>query len=496
LVFAQFRALGSVRQVLLWLRQESIDLPVQVSGADGRRVIWRPPVYSTVLHILTNPVYGGGYAYGRTGSRTRIENGRKRVVRGMDRPRAEWEVLLVDHHAGYISWNEYLHNQEVIAGNATMHGQMVRGPARRGPALLAGLIRCGVCGRKLHVAYGGPKSQVARYHCRGATINHGVGGPCLNFGSLRVDAAVEGEVLRVLAPVGMAAALEAIELHRRDGEERWQQRELALEAARYEAERAHRQYDAVDPANRLVAADLERRWNARLAEVERLEAELTAAKAAIPPALTAGERAALQAIGGDLARAWRHPAATANCKKRIVRTVLREIVARPQPETLELLIHWQGGDHTALAVARNRHGQHRAVTDAETTKIIIALARLLPDSAIAAVLNRLGRRTALGRTWTEGRIRSWRSDHGVAVYRVGERADRGELVLHEAAARLGIGKTSVVRLISSGALAAHQVCPGAPYVISEAALSAQSVTAARGRSPEPGASGQLPLQLQ
>ena len=496
LVFAQFRALGSVRQVLLWLRQESIELPVRAFGPEGRRVIWRPPVYNTVLHILTNPIYGGGYAHGRTELRTRIENGRKRVTRGMRRPRAEWEVLLVDHHAGYISWDEYLHNQEVIAGNATMHGQLVRGPARRGPALLAGLIRCGVCGRKLHVAYGGPRGQVARYHCRGAMINHGVGGPCLNFGSLRVDAAVEGEVLRALAPVGMTAALDAIEIHRRDGEERWRQGELALQAARYEAERVRRQYDAVDPANRLVAADLEQRWNARLAEVERLEAELTATKAAAPPALTAAERAALQAMGGDLARAWRHPAATADCKKRIVRAVVREIVARPQPETLELLIHWQGGDHTALTVPRNRHGQHRRVTDAETTKIIITLARLLPDSAIAAVLNRLGRRTGLGRTWTESRIRSWRSDHNVAVYHEGERANRSELVLHEAAARLGIGKTSVVRLINSGVLAAHQVCPGAPYVIPEAALSDQSVMAALGRSPAPGNSNQLPLEFQ
>lgn len=162
LVFAQFRALGSVRQVLLWLRQESIELPVQVFGPEGRRVIWRLPVYNTVLHILTNPIYGGGYAHGRTESRARIENGRKRVTRGMRRPRAEWEVLLLDHHAGYISWDEYVHNQEVIAGNATMHGQLVRGPARRGPALLAGLIRCGVCGRKLHVAYGGSKGQVGR----------------------------------------------------------------------------------------------------------------------------------------------------------------------------------------------------------------------------------------------------------------------------------------------------------------------------------------------
>lgn len=496
LVFAQFRALGSVRQVLLWLRQESIELPMQAFGPEGRRVIWRPPVYNTVLHILTNPVYGGGYVHGRTESRARIENGRKRVVRGIRRPRAEWEVLLVDHHSGYIGWDEYLHNQEVIAGNATMRGQLVRGPARRGAALLAGLIRCGVCGRKLHVAYGGPQGQVARYHCRGAMINHGVGGPCLNFGSLRVDAAVENEVLRVMAPVGMAAALEAIESQHRDGEERWRQSELALEGARYEAERARRQYDAVDPANRLVAADLEQRWNTRLTEVERLKAELSAAKAAAPAALTSVERAALQALGGDLARAWRHPAATMDCKKRIVRTLVHEIVARPQPETLELLIHWQGGDHTRLIVPRNRHGQHRGVTDTETAKIIVALARLLPDSAIAAVLNRLGRRTGLGRTWTEARIRSWRSDHSIAVYREGERLQRGELVLHEVSARLGIGKTSVVRLINAGVLAAHQVCPGAPYVIPAAALSDESVVAALRRSPPPHNPNQLPLQFQ
>jgi DNA invertase Pin-like site-specific DNA recombinase len=494
-VFAKFDELGSIRQVLLWFRQERIELPAQMIDENGRTISWRAPVYNTVKHILTNPIYSGAYVYGRTNSRTRIENGRKQVARGMPRPRADWDVLLVDHHEGYISWEGYLQNQTVISGNATMHGQMVRGPARRGRALLAGLIRCGVCGRKLRVGYGGPQGRVARYQCVGAST-HGIGAACLAFGSIRVDAAVEQEVLRVLAAVGVTAALEAIEVDRCNNNERCRQRELALEAARYDAERARQQYNAVDPTNRLVAADLERRWNERLACVERLEAELASAKASVPTALGPAERAALQELGADLPRAWRHPAATPDHKKRIVRTVVQEVVVKPNPETLELLVHWQGGDHTAVTVPRNRTGHHRHVTDTETADIITALARHLPDSAIVAMLNRLGRRTGHGLTWTEGRLRVWRSDHHVKVYRDGERAQRGELLVQEVAVRLGVTKTNAIRMIKSGILPASQVCPGAPYVISEAALADPSRIAAIGRGPEPQDPNQLPLQLQ
>jgi len=195
-------------------------------------------------------------------------------------------VLLPDHHAGYISWEEFERNQRLIADNANSKGLMARGSVRRGDALLAGLLRCGHCGRRLHVSYSGTAGYCVRYHCRGAHLNHGTE-RCIAFGGLRVDAAVSAELLRVLAPLGIEAALHAIDARSADNSEVHRQAELALTQARYEAGLARRQYDAVDPDNRLVASELERRWNDRLVEVHRLEEQLAAlvmAKVAMPTA--------------------------------------------------------------------------------------------------------------------------------------------------------------------------------------------------------------------
>jgi hypothetical protein len=156
LVFAKFAELQSVRQVHVWLRDEGIALPVACHrAAEGRSIAWRLPLYNTVHNILTNPVYAGAYAFGRTISKVSVEDGRKRVKRGLRRPQSEWDVLLKDQHEGYITWGEFERNQRVITNNATGKGSAVTGAVRRGELLLAGLLRCGHSGRKLYVAYGG-----------------------------------------------------------------------------------------------------------------------------------------------------------------------------------------------------------------------------------------------------------------------------------------------------------------------------------------------------
>ena len=169
LVFRKFAEFESVRQVHLWLRQEDVRLPAVETNGDGRRVVWKLPVYKTVHRLLTNPIYGGAYAFGRTGSRVTVENGRKRVRRGLAREREQWDVLIVDHHEGYVSWAEYERNQRVIADNAARYGSLTRGAVRRGEALLAGLLRCGHCGRRVHVAYSGIKGKCVRYLSRCAS---------------------------------------------------------------------------------------------------------------------------------------------------------------------------------------------------------------------------------------------------------------------------------------------------------------------------------------
>jgi excisionase family DNA binding protein len=469
LVFRKFAAFQSVRQVHLWLRQERIRLPVTEIDEHGQRIAWKPPVYSSVLRILTNPVYAGAYAFGRTCSRVTVEDGRKRVVRGFRRERADWEVLIPEHHEGYVCWAEFERNQRLIADNAHSKGVMARGSVRRGDALLAGLLRCGHCGRRLHVSYSGTQGFCVRYSCQGAHFNHGTQ-RCIAFGGLRVDAAVAAETLRLLAPLGIEAALRAIEAREADADAARRQVELALTQARYEADLARRQYDVVDPGNRLVAAELERRWNDRLVEVRSLEERLAAHASERPEAPSAAERDRLMALGADLEAAWRHPRATAETRKRILRAAIAEIVARVADRTIDLVIHWQGGDHTRLIVPKNRPGQHRWSSSAAVDDLIRGLARRQPDAAIAATLNRSGLRTSKGNSWTEARVRSLRSAHDIAVHRPGEMAERGELKLEEAAELLQVSRMTVLRLISGGSITASQVCKGAPWAIPRAQL--------------------------
>ena len=308
LVFGKFAELQSVRQVHMWLRDEGIALPVKSHDFEGRCIAWKLPLYNTVHNILTNPVYAGAYAFGRTTSKVIIADGRKRVRRGLRRPQIEWDVLLKDQHEGYITWDAFERNQQVIANNATgKGGATARGAVRRGGMLLAGLLRCGHCGRKMYVGYGG---KSGRYHCGGARINHGTK-RCIAFGGLRADDAVGKEVLRVLKPLGIDAAVKALEAQAVETSARQRQLELALQRARYEAAHARRQYDAVDPANRLVAGELERRWNEALEDVlpdrrrdrrARAEKTISAGREGTGPADAARRRSGprLVAPGGNI----------------------------------------------------------------------------------------------------------------------------------------------------------------------------------------------------
>ena len=282
LVFAKFAELKSARQVHIWLRDEGVELPAKSRRGEAFGVVWRLPAYNIVHNILTNPIYAGAYAFGRTTSRVSVVDGRKRIRRGVHKPMAEWDVLIKDHHASYISWDAFEANLKAIASNATsMSSAIARGAAREGELLLPGLLRCGHCGRKLHVHYGG---KLGRYNCYGARMNHGTE-RCISVSGLSIDAAVAKEVLRILRPLGIEAAVKAIESQSSETTAVERQLELALQQARYEAAHARRQYDAVDPANRLVAGELERRWNEAFQAVARIEAEIAATVARRPPPL-------------------------------------------------------------------------------------------------------------------------------------------------------------------------------------------------------------------
>jgi excisionase family DNA binding protein len=470
LVFRKFAELQTIRQVLVWCRQGKVRLPALGESGSADRIIWRLPVYPTVHHMLTNPVYAGAYAFGRRTARVTIENGRKRVIRSMQRDWRSWEVLIRDHHEGYISWTEFERNQQLIADNTNGKRFMSRGAVRRGEALLPGLLRCARCGKKLRVHYG----HTYRYECVGA-FNQLAAARCITFGGMRVDRVLAKEVLDRLQPLGVEAALAAIEARSQQRSEKKGQLELALQQARYEAARAQRQYDAADPENRLVAGELERRWNERLVAVRDLELEVDRLDADKAPALTVTDRERLMVLGQDLVRAWESPGTTPETRKKIIRTVISEIIVDIVGDTLELIVHWQGGDHTRLTAKRNRAGQTRWTTDVEVVDLVRALARQMPDETIAALLNRSGKATGRGNSWTRGRICSLRHQYDIAIHRDGEHADRREATIEEAATVLALSKSTIRRLIAEGTLPAKQHCKGAPWIIRQADLQREEI---------------------
>ena len=464
LVFTKFAEFQSVRQVHIWLREEGIEMPVKSRQGEAQGVVWRLPAYNIVHNILTNPVYAGAYAFGRTTTKVRVEGGRKIVRRGVPLPMAEWEVLIKDHHAAYITWDAFERNLKVIANNATgMRSAVARGAARQGELLLSGLLRCGHCGRKLHVHYSG---KLGRYNCYGARMNHGTE-RCISVSGLSIDAAITKEVLQVLRPLGIDAVINAIEATSSETTAAERQLELSLQQARYEVDLARRQYDAVDPDNRLVASELERRWNDALKAIARIESEIANAIARRPPPLGEPERQQLMTLGADIERAWSHPAATAAARKRILRTALSEIIVRRDGALIHAVLHWQGGYHTELQIKQrlNAAGRHNPRIPDDTIALVSELARLMPDRQIARLLNRTGVETGHGNAWTKQRVRGFRNHHEIARHREGEWDERGEITLEAAAEIIGVCKMTALRMLRRGDIKGRQACPGAPWVI-------------------------------
>lgn len=447
LVFHKFLELGSVRQTLMWFLQEDLQLP---ANAQDGTVLWKRPRYSTVKHMLTNPIYGGAYAFGRTEHGTRLEGGqpRKRIRR---RTRDEWISLIPHHHEGYISWDQFEQIQVTISGNNNRADRP--GAAKRGPALLAGLLRCGRCGRKVTVTYTGGGPRYLRYCCVRGYLD--VGEPkCISLGGVPVDQALSCEVLRVVQPAAVGAAIEAHQHVDQQQAAAVQALEHDLQAAQYAARRAQKQFDAADPENRLVADELERRWNEALQRVRDVEARLDEQRQAQgqTAAATLDEFADL---ADELTRVWSDPQSDVRLKKRIVRTLIKEVIVDRDDERHEvkLVIHWQGGVHTELRVPCRSRGKANC-TSPDIIEAVRGLARICTDREIAGYLNRNDLRTGRGNRFTQERVTSLRTRHGIACYNPEQRQQSGWLTLTEAAAFLGVS-TRTLRIAAE-----QQTIPG------------------------------------
>jgi DNA invertase Pin-like site-specific DNA recombinase len=472
-VFQKFQQLGSARQATIWFREERIPVPLAKPGSAGQEVIWKQPSSGRIRQMLKNPCYAGAFAYGKTAMRTRIEEGRARQSSRYRKPQKEWKVLLIGHHPGYISWEEYLENQQRLEANVAIYEGEGSGAAKLGAALLSGLLRCGRCGRKLQVVYSGTSGRVPRYVCRGDRGDR-ESSRCLTVGSLRLDRAVVQSVLTAIEPAGVEAAVKLTECAQVEDDEKRKALELALERARYEEKRARRQFDAVEPENRLVASELENRWNGALVQVAEAEARLAAAEKAAAP-LSERQLQQLTALSEDLMALWNHPEAPIQLKKRILRTVLTEIIIDHEVDstTHRLRLHWAGGVHTELRVERNKPGQHRHSADRSVIELVSDLAKICQDKAIAAILNRLGYKTGQEKTWNASRVAGLRGYHKIAPF---QKQD-GWVTQEEAARELQVSNTVVKRLIRERILPAKQVVKCAPWIIEKKDLFLPTVQA-------------------
>jgi DNA invertase Pin-like site-specific DNA recombinase len=473
-VLRKFRELGSVRQVLMWAQDVAMQLPVLRQSRIGHRIQWQAARYHTVLQILRHPLYAGAYVFGRTGQRTQVVEGRARKTNGHDKPMPAWNVLLKDHHPGYISWTEFEENQQMISENAHMQKRMSRKSARGGRALLTGMVRCGRCGRMMRVFYGARSGHAHRYQCPGDSALVGLTF-CIGIGGVRVDQAVAAALVEAVSDHAVEAAIRAAEQIVRTDEELRLAVTRELEEARYEASLAARRYEAVDPTKRLVARELEARWNISLERVAQLEERLKGFDDAIAkrPAI---DRAALMTLAQDLPSVWNAPGTDPRTKQRLARILIQEAVIDLDKKSNEAVVtvHWAGGRHTEIRVLRTKTGRYPENLKPSAVVVMRKLGGQWSDRQLAVTMNRMRCKTTDGKSWTMVRVRELRERLGIAEY--DPSASNTEMIsADEAARRLKICVGSVHLLIRERILPATQLMHSAPWQVPASALETKAV---------------------
>ncbi len=463
-ILDRFAELGSARQVWRWMREQEIEFPLRRFTTS--EIQWVAPSYDQVLKALTNPAYAGAYAFGKTRRERYIDEQGQPRKRTRSVRREEWEVLIWEHHPGFIDRATFEANQTRIAANNRPRAHEPGGAVREGQALLQGIAACGRCSRKLSVHYQGSRGhQTPVYHCRGVGEEW-----CMRVGGARIDEAVAGALLAALTPAGVKAALAAADALEQDHDAALEQWRLQTERARYEAQRAERRYRQVEPENRLVARGLERDWEKALGALAEAEAELTLRERRRPRALTDTEREQLLALGSDLGRVWSAPSTTDRDRKQLLRCLVEEVIIDLTREEREerratITIRWQGGALTELAVPLPKR-QPSVRTDEDTSALLARLAAHYDDTTIAAILNRQGRRSATGERFTRHIVGGLRRYRNIPAHTPPTEPPDGELLsVHKAAEQLEIAPATLFRWLQAGFIAGEQDTPGAPWRI-------------------------------
>jgi uncharacterized protein YndB with AHSA1/START domain len=409
-IFTRFAECGSARATWLWLREQGLSFPLQRTGEAEIR--WVAPTYHAVHKVLTHPAYAGAYVYGKTRHERFLDQDGQLRTRARRLPRDQWQVLLPEHHPGFINWATFEANQARIGQNTRpdRHGAGT-GAVREGCALLQGLAVCGHCGRKLAVHYRGKHRATPGYHCHGAELVAGRGQRCLTVGGVQIDAAVAGAFLAAIEPAALEACLAAADELETGHDTALAQWRREVEGARFQAAKAERRYLAVDPDNRLVARGLETEWERTLTALATAEAELTRRETRRPTTLTAEERAGVLALGNDLPSVWHASTTTDRDRKEVLHTLLEEVVISldRHSKRADLTLRWKGGALTDLTVALPRSQPPKIRTSDDTVDLVRRLAVHYPDAVVAGILNRQGRTTARGLPFDYNRVNNLRN---------------------------------------------------------------------------------------
>jgi DNA invertase Pin-like site-specific DNA recombinase/predicted DNA-binding transcriptional regulator AlpA len=461
-IFERFAETGSARRVWLWFRAQGHKLPLRMS--EHAEIRWVEASYHAIHQVLTNPVYAGAYVYGKTRTEMMLDASGVRRKRIRHLPRDQWQVLIKEHHQGFIDWQTYEANQQRIARNTRPGPHKAGGAVREGSALLQGLAYCGHCGRRLRTHYHGRNSSPG-YHCAGERLVEGRGSYCLNIGGVQIDDAVTRAFLAALEPAKIRATLAAAEQVEMDRESALKHWRLGVERASYAVSLAERRYRAVDPDNRLVARGLEREWEESLTSLETAKAELARREQERPRVLSIEERSRLCALGPDLGAVW---AATTTARKELLGTLIEEVIVKVERDksAAHLTLRWKGGALTEIDLSLPRSRPATVRTDEDTVALVRRLAVHYPDTVIAGILNRQGRRTARGYRFEGNRVCSLRTHWKIPCFVPKTDAAAGELLtIKRVATALGVAPSTIHRLINEGIIAGEQITPGAPWRI-------------------------------
>jgi len=467
-VFEKFDELDSARQVFFWWRDQDMKYPVRRLRPRTHPVVWLKPSYAMVLRTLHNPIYSGAYVFGKSKTVRRLDGEGTVRVHHERVDRDQWPVVIYDHHRAYISFEHYVTNLERLQGNAMMRREATgntRGPAREGAALLQGLVVCGRCGRRMGLSYGGQRrSRVYQYRCSRARGQYG-GADCQVIGGKRIDQVVVEVFIEATGPCAVDAARLANDEARRESEALRLYWAHQIEKAQYEAQRAERQYLAVEPENRVVARELERRWEQSLQELERVQRQAEQVANA-PELLSAEELENVHLLGIELRQVWEADTTTHRDRKRLLRSLIEEVQLRSEEHHYAVRIVWKGGATTEREVVRGPAGwAHR--TPEDTVDLVRTLAQEFDDAQIARILNKQGRRSGRGIAFTASAVMSLRGKNRIAkcAQKIVTDPRHGPFTAEEAAHELDVAMGTVHRWLRDGVLAGEQLTAGVPWRI-------------------------------